>query len=1016
MTTDFKDTVFLPRTDFSMQRPLDEAGIVESWKGLYSLTASDNGNAFVLHDGPPYANGDIHIGHAMNKVLKDFVVRSQLGMGKEVNYRPGWDCHGLPIEQQVEKHLLQAGVNKSDMPLLSFRAMCREYATQQLAGQMEGFKALGVLADYDRRYATMDFLSEAKIARELHKLHDKGLVYRGTKPFLWSTVEQTALADAEVDHLDMKTTEIWVKYKFKNLFLKDEPVHLMIWTTTPWTIPASRAVAFSPDINYHLYQEGFTGDYVVVSKTYADRINAEAAKGSPVAMIDLGPYNNHITGAVLIHPLWPQNDYYSMPIPLLEGSHVRDETGTGFVHTAPGHGPEDYALWQTHNMGDVPEVVDAAGSYLPEVGLFGSLNVLTKFNNKGVDLYTFEPTNKKVMDALNAAGALAGFNTMVHSYPHSWRSKAPLIFRNTTQWFVRVDSDMKENMANGLTYVAMAPERSRNRLETALATRPDWLISRQRVWGTPLALFVHEPTGRTYMSPALQKRIFDVLSVEGGDAWWQYSTEYWLEDEPVDPSQYQKVTDVLDVWFDSSCSLELIDKAHVDLYLEGSDQHRGWFGTSILRTVAATGRMPFKNVLTHGFTLDDKGRKMSKSVGNVISPQEIVEKHGTDVLRLWVAMSDYTVDVRCGPKMLDTTMDVYKKFRLTLRYLMGALDGFTPVESVSPSLYPELEGFIHERLGQLSGQITELYQSYEFGDIVRILNEFCINDLSAFFFDIRKDVLYCDDPKSVGRRAYRTVLNSIFTALTAWLQPIMPFMVHEVMVQMRADVGILIMPKDHNIHRHYEPQSDPTMRELDELCDQLPKDNQYLPDREGVFRRWRAIRKVASLVNQQLEEARAAKTIKTGYDTKVALILPIPLYNAFSGVELDAAEILRVSQVTMLMDLQNGYPVITIHPADGQRCERSRRYFTDVGADPDFPTLSLRDARAVKAWEVATGKREPPLSARYTDGGYYWATSPRVSEPEIVLFTDDVTGGRFKTFDGKFGSLAFTILEGPLKR
>jgi len=932
----YKDTIFLPKTTFSLQGVADEAAIrahfAEDYRGMSTPNSSPT---FVLHDGPPYANGNIHMGHALNKILKDFVVRSRWAMDTgAVQYVPGWDCHGLPIEWQVEKDLMAQGKSKSDFSAPEFRQLCRDYAAGWVNTQREQFKSLGVLGDWDRPYLTMDFESEARIAKMLHTFMMSDMLYQGVKPVLWSTVEETALAEAEVEHEDLRVTSVYVAYPFSQKHNDGwmDRTSILIWTTTPWTLPGSYAIAFNPDISYGIYEvDGHTnlakcqiGDRFVLADKLAPQVLSDIFVTEHHRVEDAQP-QFYITGHPLRSEAW---DGYKWGVPCLPGAHVTDDVGTGFVHTAPDHGPEDFACWNANNMGEFEPVVGADGRYLPHVSLFAGESILGQ-TPKGD--YIFEFTNAKVLAKLEEAGTLVASNKVVISYPHSWRSKAPLIYRTTPQWFLSMDSleDIRVRAVSEIDKTEFVPESGKNRLRGAVERRPDWLVSRQRVWGTPLAIFVHKETGKPLRSDALNAKIYSIFRGHGGDAWWKYDKEFWLKDSGYNPDDYDMVMDVLDVWFDSGCSHTLIDwppgsnEQVADLYLEGSDQARGWFGSSLLVSTAMTDHAPFKAVLTHGFVLDKNGKKMSKSAGNVVDPLVEAPKYGTDVLRLWVALGDYTQDTRVGDQILKTTADIYKRLRNSLRFLVSNLQGFGDHEDDcfdDVYQYPPLERYMLNLLTELDPQIRQAYTEYRFNDVCKLLLDFCANDLSAFYFDIRKDSLYCDRHDSKRRLACRATLFRILDSLTAWLAPILPYTIAEVGEHL--NMPALVVGK-------------------------FPENAFLAPITTDEGPRWAKVREVLAAVTPALEEKRQAKEIGSALDANVLVFVPKDLFEAFDGV--NAADVFRTSQATiMLAEAPHGQVFsVVVTPAEGKKCARSRKITKDVGSNPRYPDLSARDADAV---------------------------------------------------------------------
>jgi len=949
---DYRETVFLPDTPFPMRAglPQKEPEILAHWaKGdLYRAMRKARQDAgaplFVLHDGPPYANGAIHIGHALNKLLKDFVVRSRFVLGYDVDYVPGWDCHGLPIEWKIEEEFRGKGRRKDEVPAAEFRARCREYAAHWIEVQKADFQRLGVIGDWENRYATMDYGSEATIVGEFMKFARSGQLYRGSKPVMWSPVERTALADAEVEYADHVSPTVWVKFP-----VKGADASVVIWTTTPWTLPANRAVSFNPKIAYATYEVvametdlpfepwAKPGDKLIV----AEKLAADVAANAKIAEWKLvGAFDP--SGHALSHPLATTDAGYSFNVPLLAGDHVTDDAGTGFVHTAPGHGADDYNVWLAHGLSreDIPDTVDPDGRYYGHVPLFGGLAVL---ETEGKKAGKFGPANGAVMDKLIKAGNLLARGRLEHSYPHSWRSKAPVIFRNTPQWFIRMDEPieggetLRQRAVKAIDATAFHPAHGKNRIGGMVETRPDWLISRQRNWGAPLAMFVDKHTGQPLVDEDVNARILAAIRDAGADAWFTRPAADFLANH--DPEKYEKIDDILDVWFDSGAThaftLEGRENTRwpADLYLEGSDQHRGWFQSSLLESCGTRGRAPYNAVLTHGFTLDEQGEKMSKSKGNTTEPQVVIKESGAEILRLWVAMIDYGDDQRIGKTILQTTIDGYRKLRNTLRYLLGALAGFNEVERIGYDSMPPLEKFILHRLWELDKQVREAYADYRFQDVFRPIAEFCSGDLSTLYFDIRKDALYCDRPDSVRRRAARTVMDEVFARLTAWLGPLATFTTEEAWTTRFPDRGsncLRVIPETPTLWRN--------------------------PDEAN---RWRKVERVVGVVTGALEVERREKRMGGALDAAPVVHIADPdLMAAMTG--LDAAEIFRTSQATILagegpdaafrLDEMSG---VAVEPrrAEGAKCARSWRILPEVGSDPRYPDLSLRDADAVAQWD-----------------------------------------------------------------
>ena len=958
---DYRETVFLPETPFPMRGglPQKEPAILEQWGDLYATLRAERqaqgAPLYVLHDGPPYANGDIHIGHALNKTLKDFVVRSRFLLGYDVDYVPGWDCHGLPIEWKIEEQYRAKGRRKDEVSKEEFRKACRDYAAGWIDVQGAQFKRLGITGDFDNRYATMDFSTEAKIVAEFHRFKNSGQLYRGSKPVMWSPVERTALADAEIEYHDHVSPTIWVKFPViaasddhddDLLAFRHATPSIVIWTTTPWTIPANRAISYGPEIGYGLYEvqsmeQGLEfqpwaapGDRLIVADKLAEDVFKAAKITTWTRVGDLNP-----SGLECAHPLAALDPGYGFSVPLLAGDHVTDDAGTGFVHTAPGHGADDFEVWKAHGHHEVPDTVDPDGAYYPGVPLFAGLKVL---ETEGKKTGKFGPANGAVMDRLIEAGTLLARGRIEHTYPHSWRSKAPVIFRNTPQWFIRMDAPLKdgdtlrETALKAIDHTAFHPEAGRNRIRSMVEGRPDWLISRQRAWGTPLAMFVDKHTGQPLHDPEVDARILKAIAEHGADIWFSAPDCDFLGVH--DAARYEMVEDILDVWFDSGSThaftIEPRDPANgyvgdrpshwpADLYLEGSDQHRGWFQSSLLEGSGTRGRAPFNAVLTHGFTLDEKGEKMSKSKGNTTDPAVIIKESGADILRLWVALVDYSDDQRIGKTILQTTVDAYRKLRNTVRYLLGALVGFDEDERLTDyDQMPPLEKFVLHRLHELDGQVRKAYAEYRFQDVVRPVLEFCANDLSALYFDIRKDSLYCDRPDAIRRRAARTVMDEVFMRLTAWLAPLTPFTMEEAWLTRFPEAGT-------NCARVI-PETPGEWRNEDEAA------------------RWEKVQRVLEVVTGGLEESRRGRSIGGALDAWPEVSLPQEAINAFA--DLDPAEVFRTSGADFVCD-ESGILTAHIRVSSYPKCARSWRRVPDVGSDPDYPELSARDADAVRWWD-----------------------------------------------------------------
>ncbi|MDS4073750.1 MAG: isoleucine--tRNA ligase, partial [Defluviicoccus sp.] len=734
MPVNYKSTIFLPRTDFPMKAnlPKREPEILARWQAsdLYGRLRRQSAgrDKFILHDGPPYANGHLHIGHALNKILKDVINRSQQMLGKDAPYVPGWDCHGLPIEWKIEERYREGGRNKDAVPVVEFRRECREFAQTWIDIQREEFRRLGIEGDWAQPYSTMTFAAEAAIVRELGRFLMSGALFRGAKPVLWSVVERTALAEAEVEYHDHTSTTIFVAFPVVTpacALLADASV--VIWTTTPWTIPGNRAIAYGDDVPYAVFEvtdpgacaAAVAGTRLVVAEALAARLQAEARIGAWSCLGTLP--GSALAGTVCRHPLAGRG--YDFEVPLLPAHFVDIETGSGFVHIAPSHGADDWELGQRHGL-PVPDLVGGDGVFLEHVPLFAGRTVLTPAGKDG-------DANGAVLAALGEAKALLAAGKLVHSYPHSWRSKAPLIFRNTPQWFISMErTGLRESALAAVDATRFVPKTGQNRLRGMIETRPDWCISRQRAWGVPIAVFVEKKTGAPLRDAAVMERIVAAFAAEGADAWFASDPSRFLG-PAYDPADYEQVTDILDVWFDSGCTHSFVLEQRGDLawpaslYLEGSDQHRGWFHSSLLESCGTRGRAPYDAVLTHGFVMAEDGQKMSKSLGNVVSPQDVIESHGADVLRLWVLASDYSSDLRIGPEILKQQADIYRRIRNTLRFLLGNLDGFEEWERLPYAELPELERWVLHRLTELDAALRQACNDLLFHPLFAELHAFC---------------------------------------------------------------------------------------------------------------------------------------------------------------------------------------------------------------------------------------------------------------------------------------------------
>jgi len=954
---DYKATLFLPQTDFPMKAglPAAEPQWLVRWEkmDLYGqIRANAKGRPlFILHDGPPYANGDLHIGTGLNKILKDFVCRSQTMLGKDAPYIPGWDCHGLPIEWKIEERYRKDGKSKDSVPIDQLRKDCREFANHWIGVQREQFKRLGVIGQWDKPYTTMDYRAEATIAGELHKFSGNGLLYRGYRPVMWSPVEKTALAEAEVEYHEKQSPTIYVKFPVVKGSDELKNASVVIWTTTPWTIPANRAIAFSPTMDYALYEvdsvsEGAlaaVGEKLVLLDALADQV----AKHSKITLKRVAKIDPK--GVVAAHPLRGQG--YEFDVPLLPGEHVTADTGTGFVHTAPGHGEEDFELILS-NFPDYartnPEafnVVGPDGSFTKNAPGFEGKFILDRDGKKDGD------ANGAVIKALIEAGKLLSKGTLRHSYPHSWRSKAPVIYRATPQWFAHMDKPFEGSNGKTLRELAMQgirdtkwfPKAGENRIGAMVKDRPDWVLSRQRAWGVPLAIFVEKKTQKVLNDADVNKRIKEAFQTEGADAWFNSPPARFLGNER-DPNDYEQVRDILDVWFDSGSThvftveqpleKEWPKKAKADLYLEGSDQHRGWFQSSLLESCGTTGHAPFDAVLTHGFVLDREGDKMSKSLGNVISPQSVAEKNGADILRLWAASTDFTADLRIGQDVIQASADAYRRLRNTIRFMLANLEGFSDKEKVAPKDMPELERYMLARIAELDGQVRHGYEHFDYNGVFTSLFNFCTNDLSAFYFDIRKDALYCDAASSTRRKSTRTVIDAIFRHVVTWLAPVLCFTMEE--------AWLLRFPgENESVHLHTFPE--------------VPKEWHD----EKLVQKWARVRELRRVVTGALEIARRDKVIGASLEARPVLFVNADDAKLMDGIDLGEIAITSHAVVSThdapadafkLSDVEGAS--VVFHHAEGDKCARCWMILPEVGSHPKHPDLCNRCSAAVDALET----------------------------------------------------------------
>ncbi len=955
---DYRDTVFLPETDFPMRAglPAREPDWLARWEkiGVYDrLREKAAGRTpFTLHDGPPYANGHLHIGHALNKVLKDMVVRSQQMMGKDARYVPGWDCHGLPIEWKIEEQYRARGEDKDAVDKVAFRQECRKFADGWVDIQREEFKRLGVTGNWADPYKTMDYHAEAVIAGEFMQFLMNGSVYQGSKPVMWSPVEKTALAEAEVEYHDHTSHMVWVRFRVvagDALFTKT-PTDVVIWTTTPWTIPQNRAIAFGPGIAYGLYEiigrpedsTAIIGQRVLLANGLAEGVLAQAKLAGPEMVRKLCDVSaDDLAAIICAHPFRGVEGgagEWDYDVPMLPGDHVTDDAGTGFVHTAPSHGDDDYQLGLKFKL-PMTYNVEPDGSYRKDLPLFGGQHIILPDGKEG-------PANVSVIKQLAYAGALFAKGKLKHSYPHSWRSKAPVIYRNTPQWFVAIDKKLDDGMGtygdtirqralNSINQlVEWTPVTGRNRLHSMIEARPDWVLSRQRAWGVPLTCFVKKgvkPTDPDFLlrDQAVNARVIAAFEADGADVWYVQGFKEKILSGIVDPQDYDQVFDVLDVWFDSGSTHAFVlrDRADgsvdglADLYLEGTDQHRGWFHSSMLQACGTKGRAPYRGVLTHGFTLDEKGMKMSKSLGNTTAPAEVIKEYGADILRLWVAQSDYTIDLRIGKEILKGAADSYRRLRNTMRFLLGNLSGFSDAERLDAADMPELERWILHRLAELDGEVRKGYAAYDFQGVFQKLFAFATTDLSAVYFDIRKDSLYCDAATSPRRRAARTVLDIAFHRLTTWLAPILVFTMEEVWLER-------FPGEASSVHLEDMPETPSAWRN------------------DALAKKWELIRVARRVVTGALEVQRTAKVIGASLEAAPTVYFSLE-QDAAAAASVDFAEVCITSAIKFVsgvlpptgklapMESFRLPDVPSIHVvfelAKGHKCQRCWQILPDVG-------------------------------------------------------------------------------------
>ncbi|WP_440634734.1 isoleucine--tRNA ligase [Candidatus Pelagibacter sp. HIMB1746] len=887
-----KSDINLPKTAFSMKAnlPTREPEILNYWQkiNLYDeLRKSSKGKEkFVLHDGPPYANGNIHMGTALNKILKDIIVKFHQMDGKDSIYVPGWDCHGLPIEWKIEEEYKKNKKNKNDVPIVEFRKECRSFAEKWIEIHKGQFKRLGVVGDWENYYSTMSFDAEAQIVRELGKFLKEGSLYRGYKPVLWSTVEKTALADAEVEYQDHKSDTIYTSFSVRSSKIKElEKCEIIIWTTTPWTIPANKALAYNEALDYVLLEVNDEGDFqnrkIVVAQALLESVIKECGIKN---YKEINRFKGkEFKDTICNHPFL--NLGYDTEIPMLEARFVTTEQGTGIVHCAPSHGPDDFNLCLNNGIKAI-ETVDGDGKYTNNVKLFEGIHIFK--------------ANQIVIEKLKEQKNLLSNGELVHSYPHSWRSKAPLVHRATPQWFISMESHkLRDKALKAIDDTTFYPSKGKERLKSMIETRPDWCVSRQRVWGVPLPIFVNKKTKEILVDDEVNENIASIYEKEGSDCWFSDDPQRFLGDK-YRAQDYDKLSDIVEVWFDSGSTHSFVLEKRNDLkwpasmYLEGSDQHRGWFHSSLLESCGTRGRAPFDSILSHGFVVDGKGLKMSKSLGNVIAPEDILKKYGADILRIWVASSNYSEDLRIDYSILDQHADSYRKIRNTFRYLLGNLnDNFEIIdlEKIELNKLPDLEQYMLHKLYSLNNNFKKYFENYDFHNLYKELLNFCTVDLSAFYFDIRKDTLYCDSLDHPKRKSTILLLNVILNSLLRWFAPILSFTTEEIYQ--------LLFKNQKSIH-------------LENFLT-FPKNFHN----EKLNLKWIELIKIRNLCNVSIEEKRAAKVIGSSLEAEIKIHLDQKLESITKDIDFSELCITSKAEVTYENNIDTN---VLTEKAKGTKC------------------------------------------------------------------------------------------------
>ena len=891
-----KDNVNLPKTAFSMKANLQnkEPGLIDFWDKieLYKkLRSSRKGKEkFVLHDGPPYANGNIHMGTAFNKILKDLIVKFHQMSGKDSVYVPGWDCHGLPIEWKIEEQYKKNKKNKNDVPINEFRKECRDFATKWIGVHKKQFKRLGVVGDWDNYYSTMSFDAEAQIVRELGKFLKEGSLYRGYKPVLWSTVEKTALADAEVEYLDHKSDTIFATFKVnKSNVDKLLNTEIIIWTTTPWTIPANRALAYNENLKYAIIniedQTDFKDRQIVVAEDLLKSIleNCNIKKFKKILSFP----GKDFEGTICSHPF--SEIGFDYDIPMLEANFVTKKEGTGIVHCAPSHGPDDFNLCLKNNI-KAEETVDDDGKYTKHVPSFEGIHIFK--------------ANKIIIEKLKEQKKLLANGELIHSYPHSWRSKAPLVHRATLQWFISMESHGLRNKAlKAIDETKFYPNKGKERLKSMIELRPDWCVSRQRAWGVPIPVFLSKKTNEILLDDEVTENIASIFEKEGADCWFEGDAQRFLG-KKYKSKDYNKLTDIVEVWFDSGSTHSYVLEKRKDLkwpasmYLEGSDQHRGWFHSSLLESCGTRGRAPFDSILSHGFVVDGKGLKMSKSLGNIISPEDILKKYGADILRIWVAASDYAEDLRIDYSILEQHAESYRKIRNTFRYILGNLnDKFekTDFEKINIKEMPELEQYMLHKIYNLNSVFKKNLEKYNFHTWHKELLNFCTSDLSAFYFDIRKDALYCDSAESKKRKSTIKFLNIILEILLKWFAPVLSFTTEEIYTLLKIDIkGSIHLEKFPVISAKWN--------------------NKDLSDK------WTELIRIRDKCNSSIELKRASKEIGSSLEANLTIHLNEKLIELVKGTDFSELCITSGAKIEKINESDSEAIVVKTIKAEGQKC------------------------------------------------------------------------------------------------